>query len=29
MTRHAVDQAKSRAIARLRELVKELESVDG
>ncbi len=29
MTRHAVDQAKSRAMARLRELVKELESVDG
>lgn len=28
MTRHAVDQAKSRAMARLRELVKELESVD-
>ena len=27
MTRHAVDQAKSRALARLRELVKELESV--
>lgn len=27
MTRHAVDQAKSRAMARLRELVKELESV--
>ena len=29
MTRHAVDQAKSRAMARLRELVKELESVYG
>ena len=29
MTRHAVDQAKSRAMARLREIVKELESVDG
>ena len=29
MTRHAVDQAKSRAITRLRELVKELESVYG
>ena len=29
MTRHAVDQAKSRAMARLRELVKGLESVDG
>ena len=27
MTRHAVDQAKSRAMARLRELVKELESL--
>lgn len=27
MTRHAVDQAKSRAMARLREMVKELESV--
>lgn len=27
MTRHAVDQAKSRAMARLRELVKELKSV--
>ena len=27
MTRHAVDQAKSRAMARLREVVKELESV--
>ncbi len=26
MTRHAVDQAKSRAMARLRELVKQLES---
>ena len=26
MTRHAVDQAKSRAMARLREIVKELES---
>ena len=26
MTRHAVDQAKSRAMARLREMVKELES---
>lgn len=29
MTRHAVDQAKSRAMSRLRELVKELESVYG
>ena len=29
MTRHAVDQAKSRAMTRLRELVKELESVYG
>ena len=29
MTRHAVDQAKSRAMSRLRELVKELESVNG
>ena len=29
MSRHAVDQAKSRAMARLRELVKGLESVDG
>ena len=29
MTRHAVDQAKSRAMARLREIVKELESVYG
>ena len=28
MTRHAVDQAKSRAMARLRELVKRLESVN-
>ena len=27
MTRHAVDQAKSRAMARLREIVKQLESV--
>ena len=27
MTRHAVDQAKSRAMARLRTLVKELESI--
>ena len=27
MTRHAVDQAKSRAMARLRELVRELEDV--
>ena len=27
MTRHAVDQAKSRAMARLREIVKRLESV--
>ena len=27
MTRHAVDQAKSRATARLREMVKELENV--
>ncbi len=27
MTRHAVDQVKSRAMARLRELVKELESL--
>ena len=27
MTRHAVDQAKSRAMSRLREMVKELESV--
>ena len=27
MTRHAVDQAKSRATARLREIVKRLESV--
>ena len=27
MTRHAVDQAKSRAIARLREIVKELETI--
>ena len=27
MTRHAVDQAKSRAMARLREMVKELENV--
>lgn len=29
MTRHAVDQSKSRAMVRLRELVKELESVYG
>ena len=29
MTRHAVDQAKSRAMARLREIVKKLESADG
>ncbi len=29
MTRHGVDQAKSRAMTRLRELVKELESVYG
>ncbi|MBQ3288496.1 MAG: sigma-70 family RNA polymerase sigma factor [Kiritimatiellae bacterium] len=29
MTRHAVDQAKSRALSRLRELVRELESVAG
>ena len=29
MTRHAVDQAKSRAMSRLREFVKELESVYG
>ncbi len=29
MTRHAVDQAKSRAMSRLRQLVKELESVYG
>lgn len=29
MTRHAVDQAKSRAMSRLRELVRELESVAG
>ncbi len=29
MTRHAVDQAKSRAMSRLRELVKELESFYG
>ena len=29
MTRHAVDQAKSRAMARLRELIKKLESVYG
>ena len=28
MTRHAVDQAKSRAMARLRELVKQLEAVN-
>ena len=28
MTRHAVDQAKSRAMARLREIVKRLEDVD-
>ena len=27
MTRHAVDQAKSRAMARLREIVKDLEDV--
>ena len=27
MTRHAVDQAKSRALARLREIVKELEAL--
>lgn len=27
MTRHAVDQAKSRAMARLREIVKQLEAV--
>ena len=27
MTRHAVDQAKSRAMARLREIVKGLEDV--
>ena len=27
MTRHAVDQAKSRAMARLREIVKELETL--
>ena len=29
MTRHAVDQAKSRAMSRLREIVRELESVAG
>ena len=29
MTRHAVDQAKSRAMARLREIVKDLENVAG
>ena len=28
MTRHAVDQAKSRAMSRLREIVKRLEDVD-
>ena len=27
MTRHAVDQSKSRAMSRLREIVKELEEV--
>ena len=27
MTRHAVDQAKSRAMARLREIVKKLEAL--